>query len=181
MQTTADITFYPDLDLSPIGTTPTGLPLYRVVKANTRLHNYYDESGAYCTDRIYPHLEEKWILEKWLSAEDFAGTPEAFASADKQLGIKRPYPTDGEYDVIYAFPNAEELALAYLYAKLAQWGKESLSFADRKRINDIRVETEKKRVAQERKDIIADAAPSKFGRCAEKVRLYDHNGRLMNI
>ena len=179
MQDTREVTLYPGLDLSAVGTTPTGQPLFRVVLASSRLETAYDEAGQFHRLPVYFH--EGWILEKWLKAEDFAGTPETFKDNCKTVGLKKPYPSDGEYDAVHPFKTNEEVQLAELYAQMAQYGWEHLTIADRKKIHDFHIEKRAKDVAQQRRDMIAAAAPVAFGYmgggrtglAAEKFQMFD--------
>ena len=161
MQRDSEITMYPGLDLSSVGKTPTGAPLFRVVLASSRIETVYDSEGTF--HRIPVYFHDGWVLEKWLKAEDFAGTPERFAADCKTAGLKKRYPTEGEYDAVHPFKTNDEVQLALLYAQMAQYGWENLTVPDRKKIHDFHIEKRAKDVAQQRRDMIADAAPVGFG------------------
>lgn len=181
MQDTREITFYPGLDLSSVGKTPAGEPLFRVVLAPTRLDAVIvKETGA--LQQMPAYLHDGWMLEKWQSAQEFYGmTPEAYEQAANDLGFAKRYQPEGEYDAVHPFKNSKEVGFADLYARMAQYGKEHLTLAERRQIIEWHQKQEEKRVAAERRDIIAEAAPSRFGRVAERVQLYDADGRTMQV
>lgn len=175
MQKAAEIEFFPGLDLSDVGLSSTGLPLYRVVKAETRLESLYDAEGSFRQIPVY--MVDGWILEKYLTAEEYAGDPIKFAAACAEYGYKKRYPTEGEYDCVTRFEDATEVQLAREYARVNRWGVQHLSADERKVLRERREEYKKKEMARVRRDIIADAAVSRFGRSAESYKFYNERGR----
>lgn len=179
MQNAAEIEMYPGLDLSDVGLSPTGLPLYRVVKAETRLEKMYDSEGTF--REIPAYLVDGWILEKYLTSVEYAGTPEQFQAACDEYGYKKRYPTEGEYDCVCRFESGDEVQLAREYARYNRHGIETFTPEERKRLRDERQKyqaAERKRI---RRDIIADAAVSRFGRSAEKIKFYGPNGNEIYV
>lgn len=180
MQDEREITFYPGLDLSECGKTPTGKALFRVVLASSRIDRCYSAStGIFHVLPMYMH--DGWMLEKWLSAQEFAGTPEAFEEYCKTIDLKKKYPTDGEYDAVHPFQSNEEVGLALEYARLAKFGKERMTPAEREKVKAFHREQKEKAIRDERSAIIRDAAPSRFGRVAEKHKFYNEYGREIQV
>lgn len=127
MQPAYEIKFHP-VDLSHHGKTPKGLPLYRVVWAETRktvlvyqgkrhviprylaldkeLADIYDltpEQKEACTKNMRAH----WILERWKTPEEFVGMSQARYQALLDQFPWAPteqFPSDGEYDFEAWFP-----------------------------------------------------------------------------
>lgn len=58
--------------------------------------------------RWIPKYPETWVLEKWLSPLQYAGTPAQWAMTQADATAKcmtlGPYPARGEYEACYAFP-----------------------------------------------------------------------------
>lgn len=97
--------------LSSFGTNPRGEAMWRVVWAKSRLHLVGGRWGG-TTDEYrwvprYGSLEA-WVLEKWLSPEKFAGSPERWErdmkDPDSGLYFLGPYPSEGEYEHCFTFP-----------------------------------------------------------------------------
>ena len=86
MQKASELTIH-SVDLSAYGKTPAGDPLFRVVWAPTRIEKcWWRETKQLFDVQMYPECEQ-WILEKWMSGLDFAGTPEGFASQQEKMPL----------------------------------------------------------------------------------------------
>ena len=92
------------------GMNPMSKPLYRVVWSDSRtylLGGDWNKDGGF-EMREVPLYEgvHAWILEKWQSAEQFAGTKEFWDAQERTPGASAlgPYPSEGEYVFAYAFP-----------------------------------------------------------------------------
>jgi hypothetical protein len=107
------------------GKNPLGWPLYRVIWSASRYYLLGGEWGdngrvEYRWTQYYARREE-WVLEKWLTAEEWAG-PEADWQADTinyelcARGIvvytMGPYPRLGWYEHCFSFPSHSEPNLA---------------------------------------------------------------------
>ena len=100
----------PTIPMERFGLASTGKPLFRVVWSDSRT---YLLGGAWAKDDGFEMREVElyegvhaWILEKWQSAEQFAGSREAWDAQerDKSKPSLGPYPSEGEYVFAYAFP-----------------------------------------------------------------------------
>lgn len=93
------------------GENPYSEPLYRVVFSDSRTDliggKWPDGVCEYREVRRYPDIHA-WILEKWMSPEEYAGKREAYEAQqlDRESGLYTcgPYPSRGEYQLCYAFP-----------------------------------------------------------------------------
>lgn len=95
---------YP-MPMSRFGKNPYGENLYRIVLASSRkslVFGKWNEAGTprakYCA--TYPQIPaEEWILEKWLSAFEFAGVTLQQWNDDPGLLSLGPYPSSGTYQM----------------------------------------------------------------------------------
>lgn len=99
------------------GKNPQGKPLYRIIWSQShtyRLGGCWPDSKVEYRWAPYYGSKAEWVLEKWLSAEEFAGTESEWirSNVDEFLaghGITvytmGPYPREGWYDHCYSFPN----------------------------------------------------------------------------
>ena len=101
--------FLPIGSMRQFGITPSGGNLYRVILSTSRMEMV---GGKWPDGRIeyrwvprYPTPAAFWVLEKWLSAEDYAG-PESQWLPDFESGLFTlgPYPKDGEYEMVFGWP-----------------------------------------------------------------------------
>lgn len=115
MQDISLINIHP-LDLSRFGKTPQGKPVYRVVWADSRIEKAEYEGRMYDVPLYTDKAAGKWILEKWLPADRFAGTREAFEKSCRDMGVNMEYPADGEYELSAIFPGEVVPELAYFWA-----------------------------------------------------------------
>lgn len=105
----------PGIPMQRYGSTPyEGQPLYRVVFSDSRTDllggKWPDGACEYREVLRYPGIRGQWVLEKWLSAEEYAGTPAQYEKEqwDPTSGLLTtgPYPNRGEYTHCYTFPYA---------------------------------------------------------------------------
>jgi hypothetical protein len=143
MQPDREITFHP-LDLIEHGKTPTGLPLFRIVQGDTRLDKVKFEGRIHELPRY--EVGNKWVLEKWLSAEDLTQmTPEQYAAmlAAQIFGsAEMAYPTDGDYELSYKFEDSVDPGKAHAICAMIQFGK--LNFTDAERAVALKKSAERK-------------------------------------
>ena len=88
-----------------------GQPIYRLVYSDSRTDlvggKWPDGNCEYREVPRYPAIKGQWIMEKWVSAEDYAGPREAYEM--QQLDIESglytcgPYPHRGEYTHCHTF------------------------------------------------------------------------------
>jgi hypothetical protein len=94
------------------GENPFSESLYRVVFSDSRTDllggKWPDGDCAYREVPRYPGIRGQWILEKWCSPAEYAGTPEQYTreqwDAESGLLTCGPYPHRGEYAHCYTFP-----------------------------------------------------------------------------
>ena len=171
MQPIADITVN-NIDLSARGMTGTGLPLFRVVWAPSRLDRVHNkESGELCS---LPRYEDKgWVLEKWSPPEVYAGTREAFEASMSAMSVAMEYPSEGEYEACYAFEHGEDVEKAHFVAKVMNFDRENFTFADRRLALQLKAEMDAKEVDQKRDDII--------DRAINSSKILDVTGRAYSL
>ena len=112
MQSPLEIRFHP-ADLSIFGRSPGGLPLYRVVWADSRITKLFHDSEVlelpfYGPDTL---TSGQWILERWLPPERYIGmTREKFETfvesqrgEDGELPPTEAWPSQGEYELADIF------------------------------------------------------------------------------
>ncbi len=98
MQARSELRIYP-VDLREYGLTPFGESLYRVVWSDSRQSVAFRADKRLVTPK-YQHgaeseLQEKWILEKWLSAKQYYGMDaETWDSLQKAAPQKNVYTTE---------------------------------------------------------------------------------------
>jgi len=99
--------YLPVGSLRKFGITPNGGNLYRIILSTSRLHmlggTWPDGLTEYRWVPRYPM--PMWCLEKWISAEDYAG-PESDWHKDPATNLFTlgPYPKDGEYEFCFGWP-----------------------------------------------------------------------------
>lgn len=144
MQNPAEITFHP-LDLSDHGKSSAGLPLYRIVWADSRVDKVLSEGTIYQIPR-YEAAEGKWVLEKYLTAQRLTGmTPLEYQELlDSQLfgTAQMEYPTDGDYELSYVFQGSVDPATARLIPSIIEFDQKN--FTDAERSQAVKDSAEKK-------------------------------------
>jgi hypothetical protein len=130
---TAGITFHP-LDLSEHGKTPAGLPLYRIVLADSRIDKVFSEGVIHELPR-YEACEGEWVLEKWRSAYDLTKmTPLQWQELlDSQMfgTAQMEYPTDGDYELSYPFEGSVDPTKARMICTMIEFDQNNYTDADR--------------------------------------------------
>lgn len=118
-----ELQHYPGVNLRLHGVTPTGAALYRCVWSESRLHcvggKWPDGAIEYRWIPRYPG--GAWVLEKWLSAFDFAGPQIIYETTmrDSESGlVVVPYPAGGEYEHCYTFPSP---CTSSMIVKVIEW------------------------------------------------------------
>jgi hypothetical protein len=111
----------PTVPMKRYGENPYAEALYRVVFSDSRTDllggKWPDGNCEYRESPRYPGIRGQWILEKWCSAEEYAGTREEYErtqfDADSGLLTCGPYPYRGEYVHCYTFPCAPGDGMIY--------------------------------------------------------------------
>jgi len=94
------------LPMGRFGKTPTGANLYRIVFAPSVKMlvggKWPDGRAEYRVRPAYRHVGNEWVLERWLSAQEFTGMTEAqyqIRYRDPSTGLLTcgPYPVSGAY------------------------------------------------------------------------------------
>jgi len=125
--------------LRHFGTNPYDENLWRVVWAPSRVHMIGGKWGdnGQVEYRWVPRYggKESWILEKWVDAITYAGTPEAWEITNKcpngsGLLTCGPYPYRGEYEECFTFPAYPSTGAVERVINWIRWGKENLNLAD---------------------------------------------------
>jgi hypothetical protein len=177
MQNASEITIHA-IDLSRFGKTPSGLPLFRVVWGKSRVEKlWYRETRQLLDLPMYQDCEE-WVLEKWLSAMDYAGTPDAFARQQERSPINMEYPPDGEYVECMRFPTNESVNMAPHAVELLMYGKTNITEAERIQALKLREEIKEKDIDQKTSDMIRDALSPQWS--GNRVKLYDAAGNMIH-
>jgi hypothetical protein len=176
MQNIREITVHA-VDLSEFGKTPAGLSLFRVVWGPSRIEKFwYRETKQLFDAPMYPDCEA-WVLEKWQSALDFAGTPDAFARQLKDSTITMEYPIDGEYSECMRFPSNESVSMAKKAVEMLVYGKTNITEAERIQALRLREEMKEKDIDQKTSDMIRDALSPQYS--GNRVKLYDAAGNTI--
>ena len=90
------IQILPTVPMKRYGENPYAEPLYRVVFSDSRTDllggKWPDGTCEYREVLRYPGIRGQWILEKWCSAEEYAGKPEEYNRAQFELFHALGYP-----------------------------------------------------------------------------------------
>lgn len=97
--------------MSGYGENPFAQPLYRLVFSDSRTDllggKWPDGNCDYREVPRYPGIKGQWIMERWMSSEDYAGTREEYErvqfDAESGLYTCGPYPHRGEYAYCHTF------------------------------------------------------------------------------
>ncbi len=157
MQPQFEITINP-LDLSEYGKTPKGKPVYRIVWSDTRLMKVRYMGKNY-TLPMYDHLAGKWVMERHMPAERVVGMSRAaYEALVTAQGLpEMPYPEDGEYEFVMAFPQEVVPGAARKVIEQIEFQRNNLSDKERKAINKENAALEE--IAKEKaQDHILEAA-----------------------
>lgn len=177
MQNLAEITVH-TVDLSEFGKTPGGLPLWRVVWAPTRIEKvWWRETKQIFELQTYPE-RETWILEKWMSALDYAGTLDSYDAQQMKSPIGMEYPTDGEYAESMEFPTNESVSMVKKAVELLMYGKTNITEKERIAALRLREETKEKDLDTKTADAIRDVLDPQWN--GKRVKLYDAAGNIIH-
>jgi hypothetical protein len=153
MQDHASIKIHP-LDLSEYGLNPAGKPIYRVVWADSRVEKFEHEGKMHQVPLYAGKADGKWVMEKWLSSEDFYGmNREQFAEIQRQMGVGMEFAADGTYELCTGgggiFPGEVTPRLAHLWA--SQINCDQTNHTDAERALALREAYEESAKAAEKK------------------------------
>ena len=176
MQNISEIIVH-SIDLSEYGKTPAGDPLFRIVWAPSRIEKvWWRETKQIMEIKMYPNAEA-WVLEKWQSGLEFAGTPETFANIQTKLSVNMDYPADGEYSECMRFPNNESVSMAKKAVEMLLYGTTRMTEKERIQALRLREELKEKEADDRTSAMIRDAfAPNWSGK---RVSLYDAAGNII--
>jgi hypothetical protein len=102
------------------GKNPFGKPLYRVIWSESRtwlLGGCWPDGAVEYRYAPYYAGRQEWVLEKWLSAYEYAGTRRDWERSNSDgflaphgivVRTMGPYPTMGWYEHVYSFPADDE-------------------------------------------------------------------------
>jgi hypothetical protein len=180
MQSTKEIMIH-EIDLSEFGKTPKGDPLFRVVWAPTRTEKVLIKGRDKVVElKRYPN-EECWLLEKWKSAYDWAGTREGHRNMCFGAPIAMEYPEDGEYERCdVSFPDGDAVkGFAALYVQYLVMGTVNYTEKDRLKALKLREQMKEQDIDEKTSDAINDvlSAPTWAG---QRVKLYDAAGNIIH-
>lgn len=129
------LTYLPVGSLRRFGVAANGGNLYRCVYSTSRLHmlggKWPDGTIEYRWSPRYPI--PMWVLEKWLSAEDYAGSEvDWHKDPETNLFTLGPYPRDGEYEFCFGWPTDMEPSLGQVEAiiQYLAWQKQNCNTQD---------------------------------------------------
>ena len=102
---------FPGIATERFGVNPFGAPLYRIIFSDSRTYllggKHPDGACEYREYPLYPLLKGQWVMERWMSPEDFAGKREVYEreQLDPESGLLTlgPYPHRGEYAFCHQF------------------------------------------------------------------------------
>jgi hypothetical protein len=177
MQNISEITVHAT-DLAEYGKTPAGNPLFRIVWAPTRIEKiWFRETRQLLDAQMYPECHQ-WILEKWVSALEYAGTPAAFEQQQATMPLSMEYPADGEYAECMRFPDNESVSMAKKAVELLLYGKTTITEKERIQALKLREELKEKDLDTKTSDAITDALSPNYA--GKRVKLYDAAGKIIN-
>jgi hypothetical protein len=102
---------YPGVSLARFGQNPYGENLYRIVSAHSRRYLVVGEwpDGHFGPEwlPLYRRLGNLWIMERWLTAEQFvegkAGQPVGKEQWAADFAILGEWPSRGDYEICHVF------------------------------------------------------------------------------
>lgn len=98
------------------GKNPHGKPLYRVIWSESRtyiLGGCWPDGAIEYRHSPYYGTRQEWVLEKWLTAKEYAGSEDEWNLSQIDENLARhgmavyamgPYPANGWYEHCYSFP-----------------------------------------------------------------------------
>jgi hypothetical protein len=135
VQPNYEIKFHP-ADLSQFGKSPEGLPLYRVVWADTRKTKLIYKGQM----RTIPRYLDgeitggKWILERLKNPKEFYGmSREQYDEMARQFpwAPSEEWSSNGEYDFEYAFDGEVDEVMLHKALAITEFRRTNLSLADK--------------------------------------------------
>ena len=176
MQSKSELIVHP-VDLSAYGKTPSGAPLFRVVWAASRVEKLsYRITKQLFELKMYPQSEE-WVLEKWMSALDYAGPKDSFEQQQMKSEINTEYPADGEYAECMRFPTNESVSMAPRAIEMLLHGKTNITEKERLQALKLREELKEKDLDNRTSAAISDALSPQYS--GKRVKLYDAAGNMI--
>lgn len=177
MQNKSELTIH-SIDLSSFGKTPSGAPLFRVVWAPNRVEKlHYRVTKQMFEVKMYPDCEN-WVLEKWMSALDYAGPKDSFEQQQMKSEINMEYPADGEYAECMRFPTNESVSMAPHAVEFLLYGKTNITEKERIQALKLREELKEKDSDERTSAMIRDALDPQWS--GTRVKLYDAAGNFIN-
>jgi len=146
------------------GLNPFGKPMYRVVWSDSRTYllggNWEGGSFEVRETELYDGVHA-WILEKWQSAEQFAGSREAWDQTERDTNTPSlgPYPSEGEYVFAYRFPFEPTDSMVSIWIR-ANNGTLAMSKAEQKESILAPLLARKKKDYQRIDDVFEDSQPA---------------------
>lgn len=156
----SNLRFWPLESMARFGQNPFGENLWRIVHAPSRRSLVHGERRKPKWLPTYPQAGSCWVLEKWLSAYEFAKcTAEVW---NQSMTILGPYPSRGEYEAVHIFEAAVP-ADANL-DKLISWVDAGKRYSANENRNALRDEWDRDELGRKnhRLDVIRNALPA-FG------------------
>lgn len=154
--------------LEPFGTNPYGKPKYRVVRADSRMQWWQGELAP-----KYPKCAGAWILEVWCPPSQYEPRAawEAATLEDGRSSLG-PFPTQGDYEMSYAFVDDKEAylpgeQLLQTCVSLIEKGKAQTRSVRWSQIQQAQEDARKERM-RKLSDMIRDAAPLRGGEAVRK-------------
>lgn len=151
------------ISMERFGKNPYNENLWRIVFAPSRVHLVHGDFGNSKWVPMYRHIGPLWVLEKWMSADAFAGMSRT--RWEREMTILGPWPERGEYQIAHVFeacgPTDANLD------KLIMWieAGNTTSWQDVKDGCYAQYEAEQKDARRETGDKIRDLLPA-FGNSA---------------
>jgi len=133
--------------LSKFGLNPFGENMWRVVYAPSRRSMVRQSAKRHIWMRTYPQAGVAWVLEKWKSAWEFAGSRATWESSG--IGVLGEYPSRGEYEHSHTFyPGPASLGHIERMIALTEAGPARFSANENK--NAIRAEMDKQKISDQK-------------------------------
>jgi len=154
----------PTIPMHRYGLNPFGKPMYRVVWSDSRTYllggNWEGGSFEVRETELYDGVHA-WILEKWQSAEQFAGSREAWDQKERDTNTPSlgPYPSEGEYVFAYRFPFEPTDSMVSIWIR-ANNGTLAMSKAEQKESILAPLLARKKKDYQRIDDVFEDSQPA---------------------
>lgn len=180
MQNASEIKIH-EINLSEFGKTPAGENLFRVVWAPTRTEKVLVKSRDEVVELLRYPGEECWLLEKWKSGFDWAGTLTQHANMCSMAPISMDYPADGEYERCdVSFPdNQAVVGFARLYVQYLVLGTVKCTEKERIKALRLREELKEKEADTRSEDMIHDMIGTMNWK-GKRVKLYDPSGNIIH-